>query len=414
MGKHRSQTSSSVQARSVRYALSQIEPSNCHPQRQCSLFYRIPAELRTLIFEFALAEHDDTSTPLHSFGEDIRPGNIWEPRIYTDLCRTCKLIYYETSSIPLRGATLRYCGFDAAKHDLYQHKGSGTRLRIEGNAFCDFTAKQTRDFTALSYARSFVAADFRVFSFPQFRPSIISINLTPFVQRFDGWHQVHPFRTSLFIMYSQIGNITPTPLYQVAPIGITTPRTIFFPSSLKELRVTIECLHVDRPKLHTFLEGIGTQVAARQDGLYLSTAQNPITWRSWWILPGQQPTGADGKYEWQQRCHAWLTYAFDPAAPRRAASIFVGRGWDENEINEDVEGDSNRDLRMYLQNSLHEGRIESATKHAESRQESSYVRWMLAVAAQSGTRNDLIKRIPAVDATSRDWGTVTSGRAQFG
>ncbi|KAI9769725.1 MAG: hypothetical protein M1839_003601 [Geoglossum umbratile] len=70
-------------------------------QGSCPLFTCIPGELRTRIFEFALAEYDDTAHPYEETAFYYRPGYYYRQRIDTALLRTCRLIYLEAHLIPI-------------------------------------------------------------------------------------------------------------------------------------------------------------------------------------------------------------------------------------------------------------------------------------------------------------------------
>ncbi|KAI9761999.1 MAG: hypothetical protein M1840_001497 [Geoglossum simile] len=70
-------------------------------QLSCPLFTRIPGEIRTRIFEFALAEYDDTFRPYDETAFYYRPGYHYRQRIDTALLRTCRLIYLEARLIPI-------------------------------------------------------------------------------------------------------------------------------------------------------------------------------------------------------------------------------------------------------------------------------------------------------------------------
>jgi hypothetical protein len=70
-------------------------------QVSCPLFTRIPGELRTRIFEFALTEYDDLRHPYDENTFYYRPGYHYRQRIDTALLRTCRLIYLEAHLIPI-------------------------------------------------------------------------------------------------------------------------------------------------------------------------------------------------------------------------------------------------------------------------------------------------------------------------
>lgn len=103
---HHTKNSTALEARRVRQRLAQINPSNSHSQRQSPLFSKIPPELRNQIFYLSVSQDLSRLTSVHS---------TCAPGIRTELLRTCRLIYYETNSIPMQSATI-FCrkGFDGS------------------------------------------------------------------------------------------------------------------------------------------------------------------------------------------------------------------------------------------------------------------------------------------------------------
>ncbi|KAF2195254.1 hypothetical protein K469DRAFT_6432 [Zopfia rhizophila CBS 207.26] len=91
--------------RAARRSLVDITPENSHPQKQSPLFSVLPPELRNKIFEFAVAQCSDHSQPVRKNSWRYRPGHEFETKTDTALLRTCRLIYYETRTIPLRSTT---------------------------------------------------------------------------------------------------------------------------------------------------------------------------------------------------------------------------------------------------------------------------------------------------------------------
>ncbi|PVI00112.1 hypothetical protein DM02DRAFT_410336 [Periconia macrospinosa] len=87
-------------SRAKRRALESITPENSHPQRQSLLFTLLPSEIRNLIFMYAVCQDYNTSATLSRDSHRGRPGHRHNACIDTALLRTCRLIYYETRSIP--------------------------------------------------------------------------------------------------------------------------------------------------------------------------------------------------------------------------------------------------------------------------------------------------------------------------
>ncbi|KAF1816531.1 hypothetical protein P152DRAFT_127155 [Eremomyces bilateralis CBS 781.70] len=95
-----------LRGRNIRRSLAEISPADAPSQSQSPLF-RLPPEIRNYIFELACSQCEETS----KLGDTPYPG--WRPlyeqrkslKTSTSLLATCKLVYSETSLIPIRSAT---------------------------------------------------------------------------------------------------------------------------------------------------------------------------------------------------------------------------------------------------------------------------------------------------------------------
>ncbi|KAF2640059.1 hypothetical protein P280DRAFT_26612 [Massarina eburnea CBS 473.64] len=92
-------------ARAIRRGLTEITPTTSHSQDQSPLFATLPSEVRNLIFEYAVCQTPNCSSPVADTSHTNRPGHKYNTQINTALLRTCRLIYYETRAIPLRSTT---------------------------------------------------------------------------------------------------------------------------------------------------------------------------------------------------------------------------------------------------------------------------------------------------------------------
>lgn len=92
-------------SRAIRRALLEIAPENSHPQTQSPLFAILPSEVRNQIFEYVVCQTFDYSCPVSRTSHLHRPGHEYRSHTDTALLRTCRLVYYETRSIPLQSAT---------------------------------------------------------------------------------------------------------------------------------------------------------------------------------------------------------------------------------------------------------------------------------------------------------------------
>lgn len=64
------------------------------------LYQKIPAEIRELIWQFALLRYEDLQLPFDPSKQYCRPGQIARLRIAVELLLTCRAIYVETFLLP--------------------------------------------------------------------------------------------------------------------------------------------------------------------------------------------------------------------------------------------------------------------------------------------------------------------------
>ncbi|KAH0539055.1 hypothetical protein FGG08_004401 [Glutinoglossum americanum] len=104
--------------------LAPLLQSTYRPQPNCPLFTRIPPELRTRIYEYALAEYDDLDHPYREDTFYYRPGYHYHRRIDTSLLLTCRLVYLESHLIPL----------SVNEHVFYYYRGHPTLRQLDAIA----------------------------------------------------------------------------------------------------------------------------------------------------------------------------------------------------------------------------------------------------------------------------------------
>lgn len=97
------------QARNRAVAFSRSSPanidlSNMAEQPDCVLFTAFPAEIRTRIFEHALAPYDDPAKPYRRDRVYWRPSHRFHPRTDVALLRTCKRVFAEARLMPVAEA----------------------------------------------------------------------------------------------------------------------------------------------------------------------------------------------------------------------------------------------------------------------------------------------------------------------
>jgi hypothetical protein len=106
------------ESRALRRSIADITPQGANPQLQSPLFAVLPSEVRNLIFEYATCQIIDPrkSTP-ETQNARSRPQHELLPVTDTALLRTCRLVYTETRTIPLRSATHHVYGDQAASYN---------------------------------------------------------------------------------------------------------------------------------------------------------------------------------------------------------------------------------------------------------------------------------------------------------
>lgn len=98
--------------------------SNANPQTQSPLF-ALPAEIRSLVFTYALTDYEDTAS--NSYDTNTywyRPGYAARRRTATELLRVCKRVFQETWFLP----------FALAEHSFYltqEDRAPATHLTVD-------------------------------------------------------------------------------------------------------------------------------------------------------------------------------------------------------------------------------------------------------------------------------------------
>ncbi|OKL58789.1 hypothetical protein UA08_05722 [Talaromyces atroroseus] len=101
--------------------------SNINLQEQCPLFTILPAEIRSLIYTYALTDYEDITHDGQSYDRNTywyRPGYKARRRTATELLRSCKRVFQETWFMP----------FALAEHSFYlmhQDRAPPRRVTLE-------------------------------------------------------------------------------------------------------------------------------------------------------------------------------------------------------------------------------------------------------------------------------------------
>ena len=75
--------------------------AKCHSQGQ-SLFFKLPAELRNVIFAYATLPYDDPDHPYEETDFYYRPGHHARHRVCTSVLHSCRRAWLETNGLPMR------------------------------------------------------------------------------------------------------------------------------------------------------------------------------------------------------------------------------------------------------------------------------------------------------------------------
>lgn len=170
------------EARMIRQRLARITPANCHTQLQSPLFSALPGELRNYVFSLALEPEVDPRR-CYQFEEPVteaekRPLKPSFPlvSVNTALLSTCRLVYFETNTIPLRTATLRLT-YGLTKTSQSDTKDSRDQVEHSENLrFADLTSKNQHELSHVQIlAPTTLWIDEKIFKLQQFTARRLTI-----------------------------------------------------------------------------------------------------------------------------------------------------------------------------------------------------------------------------------------------
>ncbi|KAF2101925.1 hypothetical protein NA57DRAFT_53868 [Rhizodiscina lignyota] len=174
-----------IAARETRRALEAITPADCDPQLQSPLFGRLPPELRNQIFALAVSQHDDPGRSYVYYGWDRIPMPSPAPvkRVCTDLLSTCRLAYYETSSIPMRTSVIQMFFPNVQIQANCASKSDSSAAFITPLKVDKFTRKNQADLNHIHIFTPWLRQPIRyLFKLHQFVPKKITITV--------GWRDI--------------------------------------------------------------------------------------------------------------------------------------------------------------------------------------------------------------------------------
>lgn len=261
--------------------------SNIDLQHQSPLFSVLPAEIRSLIFIYALTDYEDTTQ--ESLSRDTfwyRPGYQAKRRTATELLRSCKRVFQETWFLPF--ALAQHCFF-------LTHQERAPRKHV--------TVQRMKEYltTLREFARNQDGMDI---------PQIQSIRV--FAQLW-ALEESRRLQEVLDLEGFQPKNVTITLRYtdfwyweDNRPLHIDArwANTVRFPSSVSTISMDFEM--IDRRKTEVdFLTDLATQkwFFRRADGMVLRANKEDITTTRWtgsstlgnsrWIRDESRPNEID-------------------------------------------------------------------------------------------------------------------------
>lgn len=239
--------------------------SNINLQQKSPLFSVLPAEIRSLIFSYALTDYEDTAQD--TFGRDTywyRPGYQAKRRTATELLRTCKRVFQETWFLPF--ALAEHCFFLTHQERAPRKHITVERMKEYLTTLRDFARNQDgmgipQIQSIRVFAQMWALEDPRklqeVLDLEGFQPKNITITL----RYTDFWYWEHN-----------------RPIH----IDARWVNTVRFPSSVSSISMDFEM--IDRRKIEVdFITDLATQTwfFRRADGMVLRASKEDITTTRW-------------------------------------------------------------------------------------------------------------------------------------
>ena len=130
-----------LQRVTIETSLTNESLEKCHPQSESPLF-RLPKELRDMIFEYGSTQSPD---PNHMYQEDefyYRPGHTARHKTYTSLLFTCRRAWLEANAMPMQQAEHSFW-FHRGPYDTQGDSGWSTNLHHERDRYARFLRSLT-------------------------------------------------------------------------------------------------------------------------------------------------------------------------------------------------------------------------------------------------------------------------------
>ncbi|KAH8664557.1 hypothetical protein BX600DRAFT_541134 [Xylariales sp. PMI_506] len=105
--------------------VAEVDMASASEQTASPLFARLPAEVRQLVFQYALSPTDDPERPFAADRVYCRPGYRYLARTDTSLLRSCKRAYAEARLLPVAEATHTFWLFGGPFRAMRRGGGGG-------------------------------------------------------------------------------------------------------------------------------------------------------------------------------------------------------------------------------------------------------------------------------------------------
>jgi len=245
-------------------------------QTQSPLFSVLPAEIRNLLFSFALLETEDITRPYHKNTCYARPDFLAPKRVDASLLQTCQRVYGEAWFRP----------FIATEHTLFLTSNDRRPARVTTRADLAATLARMKEhgFEAeLAHVRVFAQLYSlepgkelqSIFLTPNLRPRTITVTL----RHTDWWSWEND--ADLMIRAAWLN-------------------TCRFPSSTTEIRMELECALRRQSNLDSIADQMMTQWKfRREDDMIMTAEDSPVVTMTW-----------KGSSTWQNR--RWLRDETEP------------------------------------------------------------------------------------------------------
>ncbi|KAJ3826412.1 hypothetical protein F5880DRAFT_1476308 [Lentinula raphanica] len=240
-------------------------------QEQSLLVSRLPVEIRTTIFLYALSSYEDLSTVYPYFAHTSQPQYCYISKVDTRLLRTCRLIYLEARFLPVK----------AKEHTLWCRQAPpGIYNALDPSAyFSRFTEEQKNriDRVHIFAQQYFLERDLpRVCKQPHMRPRLLKIT----IRHSDWWWYDKKLDEPLRLKDGWADGLKHLKRLQEVVLELETMEKdkeqvtflTFFTSYIAPLALF---------QMIAIATYVSRETFVLDNGNILSTANNPIVFREW-------------------------------------------------------------------------------------------------------------------------------------